>query len=184
LGILLTFLGMLLFPVNLGLLPFSPDGQFGLLLTIMAIQMMALGDTPLGQYRRSWWMVILGIGFAGLGIVSCIVPGLLTGMIQILLGVLNLFGGAVLLVKQRFLPVPHKDKTPAAGPGTVPPVLRKLTNTQTGLNIVAIAFGLSMLVPGVLPGLAVAGILVVNGLLLFLLAYCLRRVNRLQTSAQ
>jgi uncharacterized membrane protein HdeD (DUF308 family) len=78
LGILLTFLGMLLFPVNLGLLPFSPDGQFGLLLTIMAIQMMALGDTPLGQYRRSWWMVILGIGFAALGIVSCIVPGLLT----------------------------------------------------------------------------------------------------------
>ncbi len=53
------------------------------LLTIMAIQMMTLGDTPLGQYTRSWFMIIIGIVFAGLGIVSCIVPGMLTGMIQI-----------------------------------------------------------------------------------------------------
>ena len=45
LGILNTFLGLILFPVGLGMLPFSPDGQLGLLLTIMAIQTMTLGDT-------------------------------------------------------------------------------------------------------------------------------------------
>ena len=81
LAILLTFLGLLLFPVNLGLLAFSPDGQLGLLLTVMAIQMMSLGDTPLGQFKRSWLIIIVGLVFAALGVVSVIVPGLLTGMI-------------------------------------------------------------------------------------------------------
>ena len=82
------------------MLPFSPDGQFGLTLTIMAIQMMTLGDTPLGQYTRSWFMIIIGIVFAGLGIVSCIVPCMLTGMIQILLGLLNIIGGTAFFIKR------------------------------------------------------------------------------------
>ena len=47
-GVLLVLLGLLLFPVNQGLIPFSPDGQLGLLLVIMAIQMLALGETPVG----------------------------------------------------------------------------------------------------------------------------------------
>jgi len=93
LGILVTVLGLLLFPVNLGIIAFSPDGQLGLLLTVTAIQMMALGETPLGQFKRSWIMVMIGLLFAGLGVVSSIVPGLLTGMLQILLGLLNLTGG-------------------------------------------------------------------------------------------
>ena len=101
-GFLITLLGLLLFPVGLGMLPFSPDGQLGLLLTIMAIQMMTLGDTPLGQYTRSWFMIIIGIVFAGLGVVSCIVPGMLTGMIQILLGLLTIMGGAAFFIR-RFL---------------------------------------------------------------------------------
>ena len=98
-GILLTFLGLLLFPVNLHMLPFSPDGQLGLLLTVMAIQMMALGETPLGQFKRSLLMIIVGIVFAALGVVSCIVPGMLTGMIRILLGLLNIMGGAAFFIK-------------------------------------------------------------------------------------
>jgi hypothetical protein len=52
-GVLLTLLGLLLFPVNLGIILFSPDGQLGLLMVIVAIQMMAIGETPLGQYKRS-----------------------------------------------------------------------------------------------------------------------------------
>ena len=59
----------MLFPVNLGMLAFSPDGQLGVLLTIMAIQMMALGDTLVGQFKRSLLMVIVGIVFAALGVV-------------------------------------------------------------------------------------------------------------------
>ena len=68
-GVLITLLGFLLFPVNLGILPFSPDGQLGLLLVIVSIQMLALGETPIGQYKRSWLLIIIGIVFAGMGIV-------------------------------------------------------------------------------------------------------------------
>jgi uncharacterized membrane protein HdeD (DUF308 family) len=178
LGILLTFLGLLLFPVNLGVLPFSPDGQFGLLLTIMAIQMMALGDTPLGQYKRSCLMIIIGIVFAALGVVSCIVPGMLTGIIQILLGLLNIMAGAALLIKQ-FLPTVHEIRTHPKTPAIVPPNLKKLTVTQTVIAIVSIAFGISMLVPGFVSGLLIAGILVINGLLLFILVSLLQKVTRM-----
>jgi len=178
LAILLTCLGLLLFPVNLGLLPFSPDGQLGLLLTIMAIQMMALGETPLGQYTRSWLMIIIGIVFAALGVVSCIVPGMLTGMIQILLGALNIMGGAAFFIK-RFLSKLQRIKTAPEAPMVVPPIVGKLVRTQMVLNSVTIAFGMSMLLPGLVPGLVIAGILVLNGLLLFILASLIQKVTRM-----
>ncbi len=183
LGILLAFLGLLLFPVNLGVLPFFPDGQFGLLLTIMAIQMMALGETPLGQYKRSGLMIIIGIIFAALGAVSCIVPGLLTGIIQILLGFLNIMSGAALLIK-RFLPRGPEIRTPPETPAIVPPIVKKLAVIQTVLAIVSLAFGISMLVPGFVSGLLIAGILVINGLLLFILVSLLQKVTRMQLSRE
>lgn len=175
-GVFLTLLGVLLFPVNIGVIPFSPDGQLGLLLVIIAIQMMTLGETPIGQYNRSWFLIVLGIVFAAMGIVSCIVPGILTGVIRVLIGLLNIIGGAVLLTK-RVLPVLHTARDPGAEPVVFPPVINHLLVTQTVLNIVAIAFGITMLIPGLVPGIVIAGILVINGLLLFVLAYILQQVE-------
>jgi hypothetical protein len=183
LGILITFLGLLLFPVNLGVLPFSPDGQFGLLLTIMAIQMMALGETPLGQYKRSRLMIIIGIVFAALGDVSCIVPGMLTGIIRILLGLLNIVAGAAFFIRL-FLPKLQGIRTPPEAPGVIPPIVRKLGGTQIVLNSVIIAFGISMLLPGLVPGLVLAPILVMNGVLLFMLASLMQKVTRMQASGE
>ena len=183
LGFLNILLGLLLFPVSLGMLPFSPDGQLGLLLTIMAIQMMTLGDTPLGQYTRSWFMIIIGIVFAGLGVVSCIVPGMLTGMIQILLGLLNIMGGAAFFIR-RFLAKLHGIRTPPEAPIVVPPIVRRLAGTQIVVNSVTIAFGISMLLPGLVPVLVVAGILVINGPLLFILASLMQKVARMQASGE
>lgn len=177
-AVLLTVLGFLLFPVTLGILPFSPDGQFGLLLVIMAIQMMAMGDTPLGQYKRSWLMILIGIGFAALGVFSSIVPGILTGMIQMLLGLLNIIGGGVLLV-MRFLPMLHGIGLPEAEASAIPPILKKMMVIQTVLNLVGIAFGLSMSLPGLVPGQVIAGILVIYGLLLFGLASILLKIEEI-----
>ena len=177
-AVLLTLLGFLLFPVTMGVLPFSPDGQFGLLLVIMAIQMMAVGDTPLGQYQRSWLMILIGIGFAALGVFSSIVPGVLTGMIQILLGLLNIIGGLLLLVR-RFLPMLRERRPTEGGAGAVPPILKKMLVTQTVVNIVGIAFGLSMFLPGLVPGQVIAGILVIYGLLLFGLASILPKLDKI-----
>jgi len=171
---LLVLLGLLLFPVNLGTIPFSPDGQLGLLMVIMAIQMMALGETPVGQYTRSWLLIIIGTVFAALGVVSCIVPGVLTDLLRILLGLLNIAGGGVLLA-ERFLPVLPGGGGLEAGP--IPPALKKLLVTQTVLNVVAIMFGISMLVPGLVSGMVIAGVVVVNGLLLFALAGILLKIQ-------
>jgi len=183
LGTLITLLGLLLFPVNLGLLNFSPDGQLGLLLTVMAIQIAALGDTPLGQYRRSRLMILLGLLFAAMGIFSCIVPGVLTGMIQMLLGLLNILGGVASLVR-RFLSKPNGPDTTQQATVHVPPVLKRLAATQTVLSVVTIAFGITMLAPGFVHGLLIAGILVINGLLLFRLAAILQKLAGLQAGGE
>jgi hypothetical protein len=172
-GALLILLGLLLVPVNLGLIPFSPDGQLGLLLVIMAIQMLALGETPMGQYKRSWLLITIGIAFAAMGIFSCIVPGILTDVIRQLLAILNIAGGVILLAK-RFLPMLQGAGEPAA---PLPPILKRLLVTLTVLNVVAVAFGTSMLLPGLVPGMVIAGIVVINGLLLFVLASILLRLG-------
>lgn len=174
-GALLVILGLLLFPVNQGLIPFSPDGQLGLLLVIMAIQMLALGETPVGQYRRSWLLIGIGIVFAALGIFSCIVPGILTDAIRVLLAFLNIAGGAILLGK-RFLPMLQGTGS-AAELAHLPPIYKRLLGTLTVLNVVAIAFGISMLLPGLVPGMVIAGIVVINGLLLLSLASILVKIG-------
>ena len=97
-------------------------------------------------------------------------------MLQIILGLLNLTGGAVSLIKL-YLPMLREDSTPGSAPDIVPSNVKKLTAIQTTLNCVQIAFGISMLVPGVVPGLLMAGILVNNGLLLFILASVLLRLD-------
>ncbi|MDH7510115.1 MAG: hypothetical protein QHH04_03620 [Methanolinea sp.] len=166
LGVLLAFLAVLLVPVSTGTLPFSPDGQLGLLLVIMAIQVLAMGETPVGRFRRSWALVAAGLAFVALGVFSCIVPGILTDMLRVMLGVLNLAGGVVPL-SLRVFPLLQQGGKPKA---PVPPPLRNLLLTQTVLNVVGILFGTSMLLPGLIPGMVTAAILFCNGILLFLLA--------------
>lgn len=49
-------------------------------------------------------MIGLGMIFTILGVISCIVPGLFTGLLQILLGLLNILGVVILLIG-RYYPV-------------------------------------------------------------------------------
>lgn len=177
---LLTLLGILLVPVNLGLLPFSPDGQSGLLLTLMAIQVMALGDTPLGQVKRPLSMLAVGLTFAALGIVASIVPGLLTNWLRFLLGALNVGSGAKLLLAT-YVPALRKNARPLSASASAD--VRNLHATQVMLAGLSVAFGLAMLLPGLVPGLLIAGILIVNGLLLFKLALILWDLAATQSSA-
>jgi len=140
-----------------------------------------LGSTPVGQYNRSWLLILVGIVFAALGIFSCIVPGLLTDVLRIFLGILNILGGVILLIKQ-FLPKLYEIKKPSSQLDEVPPIAKKLSFTQTLLNFVAIVFGLTMLLPYLIPGLIMAGILVINGILLFLLASILQKITMIGIS--
>jgi hypothetical protein len=172
LGVLLSLLAVLLVPVNLGTIPFSPDGQLGLLIVIMAIQFLAMGETPVGQFRRTWLILLFGLLFVTLGAFASIVPGVLTPILVVILATLNILGGIVPLTL-RFLPMLQAMRNPPAQPVAIPAPLRKLLITQTVLNIVGLLFGLSMLLPGLIPGMVVAVILFANGGLLFLLAWIL-----------
>jgi hypothetical protein len=177
-AVLLTLLGSLLFPVGSGLLPYSPDGQYGLTLVITAIQIMALGSTPLGEYHRSSLMVLFGMLFAAAGVFSCVVPGVITGYTGLLLGLLNLIGGMLGLVRQLRSRL-RLRADPMTRTHAVPPVLRALALTLTTVAVVQIAFGLSMLLPTLLPTSVGAAMVVANGLLLFALTGMLSQLDRL-----
>ncbi|MBV5274521.1 MAG: hypothetical protein JZU52_13050 [Lamprocystis purpurea] len=178
-AVLLTLLGILLFPVGVGLLPFSPDGQHGLTLVITAIQIIALGSTPVGEYRRSWLMVLFGMLFAALGIFSSIVPGVITGQTGLLLGLLNLVGGFLGLFRGLLSMLRRRRNPGAQQADAVPPILRLLALIPTMIAVVQIVFGLSIFLPTLLPAKVGAAMLVVNGLLLFALAGMVLKLSRL-----
>jgi len=173
-GLFMVVLGALLIPVSLGQLPFAGSAQLGLLMVIFSIQMLALGSTPIGAFPRSRAMILVGFVFAGLGIISAVIPGILVGPLTLLIGLLNLFGGAISLGKMVF----SKSQTPAGSPQTVLSVLRRLFITQLALALLSIMFGTSMLIPSLLPGLFVGVILFANGCLLLYLIYILISLDK------
>jgi hypothetical protein len=164
-GVFMILLGALLIPVNLGWLTFAENAQLGLLMIIFAMQMIAFGNTPIGPFpHRSLFMVSLGILFAVLGIVSCVIPALLVAPLTRLVGVLNILGGIIPLGIRLVL----SRRSPQANVGH--PLLQRLRQTQLTMNLLSVMFGGSMFIPGLLPGLAVGLILAANGgVLLYLL---------------
>jgi hypothetical protein len=175
LAVLLTLLGLVLVAVNLGLIPFSPNGLQGLQLVFFALQMMSVGDTPVGRFKRSWLIIAIGVAFVGVGAFSCIVPELLTDKLATFLGLLNIFAGGAFFGRRILQRIRDRKAPP---PGPIPPIVRKVERTQTVLNVIVIAFGATMFLPGLVPGLVSAVIIVANGTLLFTLAAFLWRLER------
>lgn len=176
-GIFMVVLGVLLVPVTFGNLPFSGSAQLGLLMVIFAVQMLAFGSTPIGAFRRTWFMILLGFAFAALGIISCVVPLILVPSLTLLVGLLNLAGGGSGLAK---IIVPlvkdHKDEAP------VPSIIVRLTITQVFMNLVSILFGASMLASGLLPGWVVGIMLAANGGLLLYLMRILMQIDKMKSA--
>ncbi len=176
-GVFMLLLGVLLIPVNLGMLPFSGSAQLGLLMVIFAVQMLASGNTPIGPFPRSWLMILFGLLFAALGIISCIIPGLLVSLLTVLVGVLNILGGVITLAK---ICIPRLKKS--AWPyHYAHPVLRKLFVAQLTMNLVTIMFGTSMLVAHLIPGLVIGVIITANGCLLLHLLTLLTALNKVKS---
>lgn len=178
--IFMVLLGILLIPVNLGLLPFSGSAQLGLLMVMFAVQMLALGSTPIGPFPRNRLMVIFGLLFAGLGIISIVVPGILVRQLIVLVGVLNIAGGVVSLGKiimARFMSSQESVEP-------VPPILVRLIATQIVMNLLSILFGTSMLVSYLIPGLLIGLILFANGCALLYLLSILIQIEKLQSQAE
>lgn len=180
-GVFMMLLGALLLPVNLGLLPFSGSAQLGLLMVIFSVQMLAAGNTPVGVFPRTWLMVYLGTLFAGLGIVSCIVPDVLVAPLTLLVGVLNILNGGLTLAKALPSLVKARKMLPSI---QVPSLLVKLYSTQIALGGLSVMFGSSMLAPEIIPGLLIGVILAANGGVLLYLMRLLFQLDALAASAE
>jgi hypothetical protein len=179
-GVFMILLGVLLIPVSLGLLPFSGSAQLGLLMIIFAIQMLASGNTPIGlSLPRSWLVVGFGVLFAALGIVACVIPGILVAPLTSLVGVLNILGGLIPLGKR--LRLSAKPTQESAAPAH--PLLQKLSRTQLTMDLLSIMFGTSMLVPDIIPGLVIGAILAANGGVLLYLLHLLVAIAELANEA-
>jgi hypothetical protein len=99
LGIFGLLYGLLLFKIYSGDLPYNVDGTIGLFLVIVSFQMITMGKTPFGDLRRSWALVVIGIGTAILGIATCFIPGYFTSFVQVLVGTV-LFASGITLFMQ------------------------------------------------------------------------------------
>lgn len=173
LALFILLLGILLIPVNLGLLPFAGSAQLGLMMVIFAIQMVAFGGTPVGSFPRTRLMIVLGLVFAALGTASCITPELLVKPLTILIGLLNLAGGLVAIVK---IVLPALMAYAPAQP--VPRIQKQITMTTLIMNVLSVIFGSSMLIPGMIPGLILGAVLAANGCVLLYLVFLLLRVSQ------
>jgi hypothetical protein len=166
-AIITLVIAILMVPTVLGIISVSPDSNFGLLLVIMTLQIMVLGETPVGERNRTWLLIMAGLFFAGFGMVSCFIPGLLSGIIVPLLGIWNLIAGGYGLVTL-LLPIVQGIRHPPAEPNPIPSFIIIIIS---GVFIMTIMFGVNLLLPGFLPILIIPGILFVLGFLLAGLAF-------------
>ena len=125
----------------------------GLLLVLTSLQLLALGQFVGSEVTRSWLVIAFGILCAAAGIFSCIVPGILTGVIPPLLGLQNIITGVLLLATKIIAPTVYGIRHPPAEPAVLPPIIKRLFLALTVTGIVAILFGINMLAPLLLPSL-------------------------------
>ncbi|MDD1760468.1 MAG: hypothetical protein LUQ44_07665, partial [Methanothrix sp.] len=138
----------------LGIFPsFNSDGQLGLLLVLTSLQLLALGQFIGSDFSRSWPMIAIAILCAAAGIFSCIVPGILTGVIQPIIGIQNIITGGLLLATKIIGPTVYGIRHPPAEPAVLPSIVKRLYLALTVTGIVAILFGINMLAPLLLPSL-------------------------------
>jgi len=179
-GVFMMLLGALLIPINLGQLPFSGSAQLGLLMVIFAVQMLVSGSTPVGAFPRSWLMVFIGLLFATLGIVSVIIPEILVKPLTSIIGILNILGGIITIIKTVRSRL-EKSTTPWR---KNPLILKRLFITQLILAVLSILFGTSMLISFILPGLVVGVILFANGGILLYLIVILSALEKPKNQKQ
>jgi hypothetical protein len=162
-GIFMFLYGTLQIWILPGKIPYNPDGAYGILLVIIALQMITLGKTPYGTFRRTWFVIILGMGTAVTGTVACFIPGLLERYLQILVGIILLSGGGALLA--RLILSGRKARLWIRTPG----YLTHLAVACGTTSILEMVFGCTMLIPGIIPR---QGIPVLSLFLAFSLFHC------------
>lgn len=96
-GLFALLYGCLLFPIVYGLIPYSGDGARALFLIVFAIMITLLGVTPVGTFRHSWPLFLVGLALTLLGALSYMSPGLFEKAASTALGIILLVMGFVRL---------------------------------------------------------------------------------------
>jgi len=173
LGVFMLLFGLLLFRIHTGDLPYAPDSTYGLFLVIVSLQIITMGKTPFGDLRRSWMVVIIGICTAILGMFASFIPGLLTALIRILVGII-LFVGGITLFLQLFVSEEKAKKWMK-----IPGILQQLIIACSLVYIMSAILGLVTLFPGIITNPQTAVLLIIYGISFFYLAWCIQKVTRL-----
>ena len=156
-GVLIITLGIAFYGMIFsgGALVINGTGQGGLLLIITSLNVLALGSIVGLQLRRTWIMIVIGIVFAALGIIAVVSPtGVVAGVNTLLIGASNIITGA-LGIATTTLAARQRPGSPPPPAELVPilPLLKRVGMIQLVIGIVSIVFGLSMLIPSLLPSL-------------------------------
>ena len=172
LGVFMFLFGILLFKIHTGELPYAPDSTYGLFLIIVSFQVITMGKTPFGDLRRSWAIIVTGICTAIIGMAACFIPGTLTEIVRILVGAILFIGGISLLLQ--LFTSEKKAKTWMK----TSKLLQHLTIACGLVYGVAIILGLLTLIPGITTNPETAVLLIIYGISIFYLAWCIQKVGR------
>ena len=172
LAIFMLVFGFLLSPIQTGALPYNADATYGLFQVIVSFQIITLGKTPFGDFRRSWLVVAIGICSAILGMTACFIPGSLTSVVRVSVGLVLLGGGLSLLVQ--LFAAREKARTWIRVGG----ILSHLTVACTLVYGLTIALGAITLFPGIARSALTACLLIAYGAGFAYLAWCIWKVRR------
>lgn len=75
-GVLMVLLGIILLVFTFGSL-FAIELLIGLILVILGLQLITSGSTFLGEYKRTWWVIVLGVLAILLGFLTFIFPAVM-----------------------------------------------------------------------------------------------------------
>lgn len=176
-GIFMLIFGALLVGIQAGALPYSPDSTYGLFLVLISFQIITMGKTPFGDLKRSWLVVIIGMTAATLGMIACFVPGYITDIVRILVGFILCAGGITLLF-QLYL-TEGKAKVWVQGSG----LLRRLLIVCTLVYLLSVMLGLITLAPGLVTDMHTSILLMLFGISILFLSWCIMHVRRLYPSS-
>lgn len=171
-GMAMLLLGILLFPVYGGVLPYYENGLFGLLLVIFALQIISMGRTPFGDLERTRTLVFCGVTVAAVGIVTCFIPDVLGHVPRMLLILFFGAGGLVLLLQMIIV----KDRGRLWR--TYGSIFNHLIFACCAVYLVQILIAVLIFKPNLVPGFLVASAALLYGFALVYLACVLQKITR------
>jgi uncharacterized membrane protein HdeD (DUF308 family) len=175
-GVFFFLFGVLLLLIDRGMLPYSEGSMYGIFVVLVSMQIITMGKTPFGDVLRSWLVVIIGLFAAMLGTLAIFYPVYFGIMIRILAGLIILITGALGLLQ--LFTSKEKARKWLKGPG----ILQQLTASCAVVYGIEIVLGIITFLPGIIPNPPTAVLLLIFGLSIFYLAWCIHVVAHVYRS--